>query len=81
VTYLTEPVILVPLLLCSPSRTRATRLGGGVWPLPATPRCRLIMKVALVGMFQRVCLDEYDHQVEANDCLIDKLRMRNRELL
>jgi hypothetical protein len=39
------------------------------------------MKVALVGMFQRVCLDEYDHQVEAKDCLIDKLRMRNRELL
>jgi hypothetical protein len=28
-------------------------------------------------MFQRVCLDEYDHQVEAKDCLIDKLRMRN----
>jgi hypothetical protein len=36
--------------------------------VPATPRCRLIMKVALVGLFQRVCLDEYDHQVEAKDC-------------
>jgi chromosome segregation ATPase len=34
-----------------------------------------------VGGHQRVRLEEYEHQVEAKDCLVDDLHKGNRELL
>jgi hypothetical protein len=34
-----------------------------------------------VGAYQRLCLEEYDHQVEAKNHLIDELRKGNKELL
>jgi septal ring factor EnvC (AmiA/AmiB activator) len=41
----------------------------------------LLQEVTVVGPHQRLCLVEYDHQVEAKDCLITDLRKGNRELL
>jgi hypothetical protein len=41
----------------------------------------ILWEVVLVGAFQHVCLEEYDHQVEVKDQLIDELSKGNRELL
>jgi hypothetical protein len=41
----------------------------------------LLWEVTLVGAFQLVRLEDYDHQVEAKDNLIDELRTWNQELL
>jgi hypothetical protein len=41
----------------------------------------LLWKVELVGAFQRVCLEEYDHQVEDRNRQISELRKGNRELV
>jgi hypothetical protein len=35
----------------------------------------------MVGAYQHMRLEEYDHQVEAKDLLIAELRKGNRELL
>jgi hypothetical protein len=41
----------------------------------------LLQEVTLVGSLYLVHLEEYNHQVEAKDRLIDELRKGNRELL
>jgi hypothetical protein len=41
----------------------------------------LLQEVTTVGAYQHMHLVEYDHQIEAKDCLIFELREGNRELL
>jgi hypothetical protein len=41
----------------------------------------LLQEVTAVGTHQRLCLEEYDHQVEAKDSLNADITMGNRELL
>jgi hypothetical protein len=41
----------------------------------------LLQVVMMVGTYQCMRLEEYNHQVEAKDHLIDELRKGNRELL
>jgi hypothetical protein len=37
----------------------------------------LLHEVTIVDAYQHRCLKEYDHQVEAKDCLISELRKGN----
>jgi hypothetical protein len=41
----------------------------------------LLQVVMMVGTYQCMHMEEYNHQVEAKDHLIDELRKGNRELL
>jgi hypothetical protein len=41
----------------------------------------LLQVVMMVGTYQCMRLEEYNHQVEAKDHLIDELRKGNREVL
>jgi hypothetical protein len=41
----------------------------------------LLQEVTAIGAHQHLCMERYDHQVEAKDCLIADVRKGNRELL
>jgi hypothetical protein len=41
----------------------------------------ILQKVTVTAAYQRLCLEEYDHQVEAKTCLIKDIQKGNRELL
>jgi hypothetical protein len=41
----------------------------------------MLQEVMMIGSFQRMRLEVYNHQVEVKDCLIDELRKGNRDLL
>jgi hypothetical protein len=41
----------------------------------------MFLEVTATGAYQRLCLDEYDHQVSAKNLLIKDIQKSNRELL
>jgi septal ring factor EnvC (AmiA/AmiB activator) len=41
----------------------------------------MFQEVAVTGAYQRLCLEEYDHQVSAKNCLIKDIQKGNHELL
>jgi septal ring factor EnvC (AmiA/AmiB activator) len=41
----------------------------------------IFQEVTVTGACQRLCLEEYDHQVSAKNCLIEDIQKGNRELL
>jgi hypothetical protein len=41
----------------------------------------MFQEVTTTGAYQRLCLEEYDHQVSAKNCLIKDIQKGNRELL
>jgi septal ring factor EnvC (AmiA/AmiB activator) len=40
----------------------------------------IFQEVTVTGACQRLCLEEYDHQVSAKNCLIEDIQKGNREL-
>jgi hypothetical protein len=65
---------------CNPAR-QTYHVGWAFTARYAQHVSSMLQEVMMIGSFQRMRLEVYNHQVEVKDCLIDELRKGNRDLL